>query len=119
MGRGGEVVLKGECRSVRPRVDDARALRLVRQRGFCSAILRFANEPISIQIGSRKGAERQDEGADENGRNRRCPSDVSAKQRTEMDVTKIRVWLNAGRSAPFEPLMNVSHLDDVPFCQQD
>ena len=44
--------LKGECDTVRLRDDDAKALRQV-----CAAILRFADEPISIQTGSREGAE--------------------------------------------------------------
>ena len=44
--------LKGECETVRLRDDDAKALRQV-----CAAILRFADEPISIQTGSREGAE--------------------------------------------------------------
>lgn len=44
--------LKGECSTVRLRDDDAKALRQV-----CAAILRFADEPISIQTGSREGAE--------------------------------------------------------------
>jgi hypothetical protein len=39
--------LKGECETVRLRDDDAKALRQV-----CAAILRFADEPISIQTGS-------------------------------------------------------------------
>jgi hypothetical protein len=39
--------LKGECEIVRLRNDDAKALRQV-----CAAILRFADEPISIQTGS-------------------------------------------------------------------
>ena len=44
--------LKGECGTVRLLDDDAKALRQV-----CAAILRFADEPISIQTGSREGAE--------------------------------------------------------------
>lgn len=41
--------LKGECGTVRLRDDDAKALRQV-----CTAILRFADEPISIQTGSQE-----------------------------------------------------------------
>lgn len=44
--------LKGECSTLILRDDDAKALRQV-----CAAILRFADEPISIQTGSREGAE--------------------------------------------------------------
>ena len=44
--------LKGECSTARLRDDDAEALRQV-----CAAILRFADEPISIQTGSHEGAE--------------------------------------------------------------
>ena len=44
---------EGECSKARLlRDDDAKALRQV-----CAAILRFADEPISIQTGSREGAE--------------------------------------------------------------
>lgn len=43
--------LKGDCGAVRVRDDDAKALRQV-----CAAILRFADEPISIQTGSQDGA---------------------------------------------------------------
>ena len=39
--------LKGECSTLRLRDDDAKALHQV-----CAAILRFADEPISIQKGS-------------------------------------------------------------------
>jgi hypothetical protein len=44
--------LKGECSNVELRDDDVKALRQV-----CAAILRFADEPISIQTGSQEGAE--------------------------------------------------------------
>lgn len=53
--KNGRNVLDGECRSARLRDDEA--LRLLRAR-VDSAILVFAIEPISIQTGSRKGAER-------------------------------------------------------------
>jgi len=53
VAKGGRNVLKGECRSARLR-DDDEALRP----RVDSAILVFAIEPISIQTGSRKGAER-------------------------------------------------------------
>jgi hypothetical protein len=46
--------LDGECSTAKLRDDDAKALRQV-----CAAILRFADEPISIQTGSREGAEGQ------------------------------------------------------------
>jgi len=46
--------LKGECSTVKVRDDDVKALRQV-----CAAILRFADEPISIQTGSQEGAERR------------------------------------------------------------
>jgi hypothetical protein len=46
--------LEGECSTAKLRDDDAKALRQV-----CAAILRFADEPISIQTGSREGAEGQ------------------------------------------------------------
>jgi hypothetical protein len=39
--------LEGECSTAKLRDDDAKALRQV-----CAAILRFADEPISIQTGS-------------------------------------------------------------------
>ena len=52
IAKGGRNVLGGECRSARLRDDEALRARVD------SAILVFAIEPISIQTGSRKGAER-------------------------------------------------------------
>ena len=48
---GDSNVLDGECSKAKLRDDDAKALRQV-----CAAILRFADEPISIQKGSHEGA---------------------------------------------------------------
>ena len=49
--KGSLDVLEGDCSNTRLRDDDVKALRQV-----CAAILRFADEPISIQTGSQEGA---------------------------------------------------------------
>lgn len=50
--------VNGEWCSVRLRDDDAKALRLVFP-SACVAVLRFAIEPIRIQMGSRKRAKKK------------------------------------------------------------
>lgn len=51
-------VLRGKCSCARLRDDDAKALRLECLK-VCAAILRFADDTISIQKGLRVGAERR------------------------------------------------------------
>jgi hypothetical protein len=104
VAQGGRNVLKGECRSARLRDDEV--LRLLRPR-VDSAILVCAIEPISIQTGSRKGAERLnkvrsgwEEGED-------LASQMNARHETEDGdgwmLHRVRVSLKAGRIVPVEP----------------
>lgn len=98
----GRNVLKGECRSARLRDDDA--LRLLRPR-VDSAILRFVIEPISIQTGSRKGAEMLNKERME-WKKASVEDERSRRQRNRERrwmLQLIRVSLKTGRIAPVEP----------------